>query len=166
MRSQPPRRLAVLVALAAAAALGVAFASEIWGGLVPCEICLLERWPYRIIVAIGLVAAIAPRGLVRPILSLALLCLLAAVALAAIHVGVEQHFWPSPFPECAAPHLAGASVADRLSSMPARPSVPCDRPVFLIHGVPLSMAAMNLLYALVFSAAMVVLLGRGSGGRT
>jgi hypothetical protein len=41
---------------------------------------------------------------------------------------------------------------DRLSAMPARPSKPCDDPTFLIPGLPLSMAAMNLLYALALSA--------------
>lgn len=149
--------------LAAAAALAIAYASEVWGGLVPCELCLLARWPYLIIVVVGLVAAIAPRNLVRPILSLTLLCLLAGIAIAATHVGVEFHLWPSPFPQCASPHITGTSVAQRLSAMPARPSAPCDEPTFLIPGVPLSMAALNLLYSLIFICALFVLLPRRSG---
>lgn len=78
-------------------------------------------------------------------------------AVAAVHVGVEFSWWPSPLPECAAPHITG-SVAERLASMPARPSKPCDEPTFLIQAVPLSMAAMNMLFALAFAAALAICL--------
>jgi disulfide bond formation protein DsbB len=154
----PPRTLAVLAALGAAAALAIAYASEIWGELVPCALCLVERWPYRIVIVLGLLAAIAPRGLARPLLFLAIVCLLADAAIAAVHVGVEFQWWPSPLPECAAPHFSGGSIADRLASMPARPAKPCDDPSFLIPGIPLSMAAMNMLYALGLSAVLAILL--------
>jgi disulfide bond formation protein DsbB len=155
-RSLPPRTLAVLAALGAAAALGVAYASEVWGELVPCALCLLERWPYRIVIILGLLAAIAPGNLTRPLLFLAIACLLADTAISAVHVGVEFKWWPSPLPECAAPRFSGGSIADRLASMPSRPSKPCDEPTFLVPGVPLSMAAMNLLFALAFSAALAI----------
>ncbi|HQT79212.1 MAG: hypothetical protein B7Z80_10695 [Rhodospirillales bacterium 20-64-7] len=162
MRTHPPRTLAVIAALGAAAALSVAYGSEIWGGLVPCALCLVERWPYRIVIVLGLFAAIAPRRLVRPILSLAILCLLVGAVIAFVHVGVEQTWWPSPLPECAAPHITGASIAERLASMPARPSKPCDEPTFLISGLPLSMAAMNLLFAAGFAAVLLILLPQRS----
>ena len=85
---------------------------------------------------------------------LAILTLLAGAVIAAVHVGVEFKWWPSPLPECAAPHITGASIADRLASMPSRPSKPCDDPTFLIPGVPVSMAAMNMLYGLVFAGVV------------
>jgi hypothetical protein len=44
--------------------------------------------------------------------------------------------------------------------MPLRPSKPCDAPTFLVPGLPLSMAAMNLLYALVFAAGLTMFLWR------
>ena len=43
-------------------------------------------------------------------------------AIAAVHVGVEFRWWPSPMPECAAPKFGGGSIADRLASMPLRPA--------------------------------------------
>ena len=49
----------------------------------------MERWPYRIVIVLGLLAAIAPTRLVRFILVLAVVCLLADAAIAAVHVGVE-----------------------------------------------------------------------------
>lgn len=156
MQRHASRTLAILVALVAAAALGVAYAAERWDELVPCALCLVERWPYRVVIVLGLLAAIAPRGLVRVLLVVAVLVLLADAGIAAVHVGVEWQWWPSPLPECAAPRLSGGSIAERLASMPARPSKPCDEPTFLIPGLPISMAMMNLLFALAFSAALAI----------
>ena len=66
----PRLRLAHLLAgLTAGAALFAALASEWWGGLVPCALCLVERWPYRIVIGLGLLAAITPRGLSRLLLN-------------------------------------------------------------------------------------------------
>lgn len=153
------RGAALFVMLAAGAALAAAVASEKLGGLVPCALCLLERWPYRAAIALGLMALLLPPAAARLVLVLASLALLADAALAAVHVGVEQHLWPSPLPECAAPHLSG-TVAERLAAMPARPAKPCDAPSYLVPGLPVSMAAMNLLYALLCSALLALWLWR------
>ena len=154
------RTVALLCMLAAGAALGIALASEHWGGLVPCALCLWERWPYRVAILLGMVTLVVPHRLARPLLLLLLLALLADVALAVVHVGVEQHYWPSPLPECAAPRLTGGSIAARLAQMPMQPAKPCDEPTFLIPGLPLSMAAMNLLYALAFAGLLAISLWR------
>ena len=158
MAGSSHRTLAILAALAAAAALGVAFAVEIWGKLPPCALCLLERWPYRAVIVLGLLAAALPRRPLRVLLVLAVVCLLADAAIAAVHVGVEMGWWPSPLPECAAPNLGSGSITERLAAMPARPAKPCDEPTYLIPGLPFSMAAMNTLFALAFSATLAICL--------
>ncbi len=155
-RSLSLRTIATLTALGAAAALAVAYASEIWDGLVPCPLCLLERWPYRIVIVLGLLAAIAPPMICRALLLIAALCLLADAGMAAVHVGVEFRWWASPLPECAAPRFSGGSIAERLAAMPARPSKPCEDAAFLIPGLPVSMAAMNMLYALALSLFIAI----------
>ena len=149
------RTLALLSALMAAAALGAALASEYWGGLVPCALCLLERWPYRVAIVLSLVAALVPPRAARALLGLVVLTLIVGAVLALTHVGVEAHWWPDPLPECAAPHFVGGTIAQRLASMPLRPSKPCDAPTYLIPFLPLSMAAMDL----IFAAAFAVVLG-------
>jgi len=157
----PRLRVALfLSAVAAGAALGVAFASEWYGGLVPCALCLIERWPYRIAIALGVLGLLLPRMLARIALALLALSILAGAAAAAVHVGVEAKWWPSPLPECAAPTFSGGTIAQRLASMPEKPSKPCDDPTYLIPFVPVSMAAMNLIYALVLCGAIVVFLWR------
>ncbi|HUC18998.1 MAG TPA: disulfide bond formation protein B [Acetobacteraceae bacterium] len=164
MRRIDHRAAGFAVAIAAAAALVVAEGAQHWLGLVPCALCLLERWPWRLAVVLGIVASLTrPREAGRGVLVLLALCLLASTALAFVHVGVERGLWPSPLPECAAPELHGTSLAQLLASMPARPSKPCDAPSFLIPGLPLSMAAMNLLYALVVLGLLVAYLARSGG---
>lgn len=154
------RVTALLSALAAGFALGLALASEYWGGLVPCAFCLLERWPYRVAIGLSLVALVMPRSVVRWLLGLVVVTMLVSAALAVVHVGVEQHFWPDPLPECAAPRFVGGSIAERLAHMPARPAKPCEDATYLIPGLPLSMAAMNLIYALVFAVALTIAIRR------
>ncbi len=165
MQRPPPRTLAVLAALVAAAGLAFAHALEIWGEMVPCALCLLERWPYRVVIVFGLLAALAPARLVRIILLAAVLCLLADGAIAFVHVGVEMGWWPSPLPECAAPHLSGGSIADRLASMPARPAMPCDQATFPIPAIPISLAAMNMLFALAFAGVLAMSMAGRSNKR-
>jgi disulfide bond formation protein DsbB len=157
MNGPPLRTIALGGTLAAAFALAIAHGSEIWAELVPCALCLWERWPYRIAAVCGIAAALAPRRYVAALVWLAILWLLGGAALGLVHVGVEMGWWPSPLPECAAPRFSSGSIADRLAAMPVRPSKPCDEPVFLIPGLPLSMASMSFLYAATVAAMMAVL---------
>jgi disulfide bond formation protein DsbB len=147
-------------AVVAAAALGIALASEAYEGLVPCALCLIERWPYRIAIVLGLTGLVLPRPLARIALVLLALTIFADAAVAAVHVGVEARWWPSPLPECVAPTFSGGTIAERLAAMPAKPSKPCEDPAYLIPFVPVSMAAMNLLFALVFAGAIGAFLWR------
>ncbi len=77
-----------------------------------------------------------------------------------MHVGVEQHWWPSPLPQCTAPDLSGLSPAERFARMPLRPSKPCEDPDYLIPWLPVTMAQANLVYALAVAAGLTTLLAR------
>lgn len=134
-----------MAALAIAAPL-LARGTEAWFGLVPCELCLWQRLPYWA----GAGAALAAAFLVRrpAMLQVAGLAVAASGLIAAFHLGVEAGWWPSPLPGCTVASTgAGASVDDLMAALRASPAKPCDEPAFLIPGLPLSMAAMNLIYA-------------------
>jgi disulfide bond formation protein DsbB len=146
--------IALAGSILAALALAIAHASEQWEGLVPCALCLLQRWPYRAVIVLGLLAAVVPRRFGRWLVWVMVIALIGDAAIAAVHVGVEAHWWPSPLPECAAPRFTGGTIAERLAAMPARPTKPCDEPAYLIPGLPISMAAMNLMFAVAFAAAL------------
>ena len=147
------QRAGLLGAVVAGAALIAARLSEAWGGLVPCALCLLERWPYRVAIALLLLALVLPR-VSRVMVGLAAVALLAGAALGALHVGVEQRYWPSPLPECQTPNFGGGTAAERLARMPTRPAKPCDDPTYLVPGVPVSMAAMNTGLSLLLGAGL------------
>ncbi|MBN8875511.1 MAG: disulfide bond formation protein B [Rhodospirillales bacterium] len=150
----PVRIVAVCSALLAAAALGIALALEQWEGLAPCALCLVERWPYRIVIGLGLLALLVGGRAARILLWLAVLALAADTAIAFVHVGVEQGWWPSPLPECQAPAFSGGSIAERLARMPAQPAKPCDSPSYLWPAIPVSLAAANFLFALGFTCML------------
>jgi disulfide bond formation protein DsbB len=144
----------------AGAGLATAILSESVLGLVPCALCLVERWPYRLAILFGALALASPRG-ARFFVALTALSMVAAAALGGVHVGVEQGAWPSPLPECAAPVLGSGTMAERLARMPARPAKPCDEPTFLIPAVPLSMAEMNLCFATAIAVGLGFMTIRG-----
>jgi disulfide bond formation protein DsbB len=154
------RAVAALCVLAAAAALAIALFVERFLGIVPCALCLIERKPYWAALGVRVVAMLLPRWSARVLLALVALLMLTNAGIAFLHVGVEQGWWPSPLPECAAPHVTAGSIAERLAQMPAHPSKPCDSPTYLLPPLPISMAAMNLIYALVFSVLLFFYVAR------
>ncbi|MCQ9155399.1 disulfide bond formation protein B [Acidomonas methanolica] len=150
------QRLAGLILVAAAvAALGCAWYVQHVMGIVPCELCLLARWPWRVVLVLGVAGCVLPYRAGRWAAMLSLPVLAVSVAIAVAHVGVEQHWWPSPFPSCRAPEFHPGSFRERLASMPLRPSKPCDAATYL-WGLPLSMAALSGLFALVVAGLAVL----------
>jgi disulfide bond formation protein DsbB len=137
------RLAAVFTAWAAAAALGTAYFAQYVLHLTPCELCLWERWPYRIVILLGILAALTRPLTTRIILGLAALTLLANTAIAGLHAGVEFGWWNSPLPECNGDLTPGAPL-------PLTPATPCDQPVYLIPHLPISMAMMDFCFALAF----------------
>jgi disulfide bond formation protein DsbB len=142
------RSAGLLTALGGLAALGVAYGAQYFEGLAPCPLCLWERWPYRVVIVLGVLAALSRPATARVILGIAAAALLAAAALGFLHAGVEFHWWPSPLPECNGILRPGAPL-------PMIPAKPCDSPSFLVPGLPVSMAVMNFIYATAF--ALVVM---------
>lgn len=150
------RRVALAGAVGGAAAMAVALGSEHFMDLIPCALCLRERWPYRIAIGLGLVGAVLPPRAGRVMCWLLVASYVAAAGLAFVHVGVEQRWWKSPLPECAAPDLRGLTPAERFARMPSTPSKACEDPDYLIPGVPVSFVQMNFVYAVAMSAGLAM----------
>lgn len=147
-------RVAGLVTgLVAAAALGIAYYAEYGMHLVPCELCLLERWPYRVTLILGVLALLVGGRLARWLVALAGVAMLANVAIAGLHAGVEFHWWVSPFPECNGILTPGAAL-------PMVPSVSCDRGVYLLHGLDLTMTQMDFIGSICFMVLLFFMASR------
>ena len=146
LRSLTPARAATLVLLGALLALLVALASQYWGGLAPCELCLDQRWA---LVAAGILATpgifleTKPKA-ARIFLLLAGAAALVGAGIAVFHVGVEQHWWQGTS-SCTTQIKAGMSAADFEAAILAAPIVRCDDIAWSLFGI--SMAGYNILYS-------------------
>jgi disulfide bond formation protein DsbB len=163
MTRRPEKAFALAALAACAAALLVAQAAQHLLGFIPCEFCLLERWPYRIGIVVATLAWASPRRPARVLLWGLVAILLAACGLSLTHTGVELHWWPDPIAACSVPDLRGMTIAQRLAAMPARPAKSCSEPDFLIPGLPVSMTQMGLIYALAVCLCLAICLSRSKG---
>jgi disulfide bond formation protein DsbB len=140
------RALALLALAASAAVLGAALASQYWGGLLPCELCLAERWPWAAAIAISVLGALAGPRLSPAFLTLPLgLAFAAGAALAAYHVGVEEHWFAGPA-ACTAGAGAPKTLAALRAELLSRQGPRCDVPAWSLFGI--SLAGWNFLASL------------------
>jgi disulfide bond formation protein DsbB len=143
------RRTAFVILILGLAALAVAYGAQYALGMAPCELCFWERWPYRVAVLAGVLALLLPPPWRRLLLWLGAASFLADIGIALLHVGVEQAWWPSPFPACSAANIFKGNVSSLMANLPATPAKPCDAPNFLVPGLPISFTTMDFLYALI-----------------
>lgn len=129
------------------------------GGLEPCELCLLERWPYYIgipLLAIALIAGKQPL-LATSILALAAALFLSGTVIAAYHVGVERHWIAGPT-ACTLPITEPDSIAALKAQLPAQQPVRCEVIQWSLFGV--SLAGWNLIASVALVVTAVSGLGR------
>jgi disulfide bond formation protein DsbB len=131
-------RLIILALAGSLAVLAGAFAFEYIGGLAPCHLCLLQRWPHAAAVGIGLLALAVP-GRLLPLAGAAAALTTAGIGL--YHTGVERLWWAGPT-SCSAGSIAGIDVKDLLDpTIVVAPVVRCDEVAWQMLG--LSMASWN-----------------------
>jgi len=155
------RAFAGFVLMASAIVLGTALLSQYWGGLAPCELCLLQRWPWAAAIAISLVALIAGRGALLPWVALGLaLIFVLGVVVAFYHVGVEQHWFAGPS-ACTASGGGAMTLEDMKRQILGTAPVLCDRVQWSLFGV--SLAGWNLLASLGMAAICAAVFTRTRG---
>ncbi|PZQ99565.1 MAG: disulfide bond formation protein B [Cereibacter sphaeroides] len=123
-----------------------ALAFQYLGGLAPCHLCILQRWPHLAAVLIGLVALMVP-GRLLPLFGAAAALITAGIGL--YHTGVERLWWQGPT-SCSAGSIAGIDMKDLLDpTIVVAPVVRCDQVAWEMLG--LSMASWNMLASLVLA---------------
>ena len=131
-------RSILLAAAGSLALLGGALAFQVFGGLSPCHLCLLQRWPHAAAILIAGLALALPGQL------LPLAGAMAAATTAGIgmyHAGVEQHWWPGP-DTCTAGDIAGLTTTDLTTQLLSNTTVvQCDQIAWALAGI--SMAGWN-----------------------
>ncbi|HEV8680858.1 MAG TPA: disulfide bond formation protein B [Stellaceae bacterium] len=148
-----PRGFAGFVLAASTIVLGTALLSQYWGGLAPCELCLIQRWPWGAAIALSLAGLVLGSRPALPRMALASAVVFAAgAAIAFYHVGVEQHWFAGPS-ACTARGGGAMTLEEMKRQILGTTPVLCDRVQWALFGV--SLAGWNL----VASLAMVALCG-------
>ncbi|MGN6488521.1 MAG: disulfide bond formation protein B [Devosia sp.] len=153
------RLLAGLAFLLGLAAILGAWGSELFGGLVPCELCLEQRLAYYWGLPVLALVLILWNRLPRAALLAGLLVAAAIFAwgtyMGTYHAGVEWRFWPGP---TACTGTGGDVSFSDLTNLNAAPRVvPCDVVQFRFLG--LSLAGYNALVSIAIVVALLASAG-------
>ena len=142
--------------LIAAATIAGAWFFQLVLDIVPCPMCLEQRWAYYAIIPLAVLIAIAakagaPRSLLLAGLALIALAALCNAVYGGYHAGVEWKFWAGPS-SCTGPgiNLGGGSLLDQLDKVKV---VPCDVVQWRFLGI--SLAGYNALISLLMAAIAV-----------
>ena len=138
--------------LAVGAILG-ALAFQHIGGILPCELCLKQRYAYYtgvslLFAALVLLSSGQRRRAALLFLAVALMFLANSV-LGVYHAGVEWHFWPGP-EACTGAQNLSTSVGGLLNSLPSTTVIRCDEAAWRLGGI--SLAGWNVVVSLLVLA--------------
>jgi disulfide bond formation protein DsbB len=144
MRPAAAARLIAL--LLPAALLGGALGSQYLGGLIPCEMCMWQRWPHAAAIVLAALAFTAPAesGRSRTLTLLAALAIAVSGAIGVYHAGVEAKIFEG-FTTCTST-ASGATTAELLKQITHAPLIRCDQVQFRFLGI--SMAGWNAILSL------------------
>ncbi|MFC6637964.1 disulfide bond formation protein B [Sulfitobacter sp. JBTF-M27] len=146
------KTLILLATLGSAALLLGAFGFQHIGGLLPCKMCLWQRWPHAAAVVIGTILLLGgPRILVWT----GGLAAATTGAIGTYHAGVEWRWWPGPTSCSGGGTDLGALDGGALLSLDTPTGViMCDEIVWQFLG--LSMAGWNAVIAFGLTALWIL----------
>ncbi len=153
------RTILLFQAFASTAMLGTALVSQYGFSLHPCHLCILQRYPYAAVMALGLGGALFAR---KPkhwqaLIWLNLLIWLIGAGIAGYHAGVEAGVFPGP-ESCTTSGGADDSLEALRAEILNAPLVSCAQA--MAHFLGLSMAAWNAIGAVLLAVITVFLLRR------
>ncbi|WP_448662965.1 disulfide bond formation protein B [Sphingomonas sp. CJ20] len=152
-------RAAQWIALLLPAALvGGALFSQLFG-LIPCEMCMWQRWPHYSAIAVAALSFVVPWRPARLAL-VVIAALLVAVSggIGIFHAGVEYHWWPG-ITACTAQSTV-ADPMEMLNEALRRPLIRCDVPQWTLFGI--SLAGFNAVFSLVGAAVILGFAAKGT----
>lgn len=153
------RSMPLIMALIAAAALGMALIGQYGFNLHPCVLCIYQRYPYGIVIALGLIGfalSFKNQKAVAGIMALIGLTFLANSIIAFYHTGVEQKWWKSFLEGCSVPELKG-DMNEILATIQSRSNAArCDEIPWSDPILNLSMANYNVIFCLGLAVAAFI----------
>ena len=121
-------------------------------GLLPCVMCLWQRWPHRIAIALAVLGLAIPNAIIA---WLGAASALVGAGLALLHTGVERAWWDGPqvCGASAAQDLGSLSVDELFDTTSGPQLVLCNEAAW--HFLGLSMASWNGLICLALAAIWI-----------
>lgn len=151
-------RTAQLIALFLPLALiAGALGSQLFGGLIPCEMCHWQRWPHYAAIIAAAVSFAVPHRPTRMLFVLFAGVLIAlSGAIGVFHAGVEYHWWPGITP-CSTDVAHGDPLKIMMEQF-GKPIVRCDAAQWSLFGI--SLAGFNAILSLGGAVAIFALAAR------
>jgi disulfide bond formation protein DsbB len=152
--ARPALPAAAAIAVIAAATLAGAWFFQLALGLVPCPLCLEQRYAYYLAIPLGALTALAaardaPRSVLLGGLAILAVAALGNAWLGGYHAGVEWGLWQGPT-ECSGPVGNLGSAGDLLQRLDTVKVIRCDEVQWRFLG--LSLAGYNVLISLLMAA--------------
>jgi disulfide bond formation protein DsbB len=153
-RNHPALAASLAITVIAAATLAGAWFFQLVLDILPCELCLEQRYAYYLAIPLGALTALAAaKGASRAVLLAGLAILgLAALGNAGLgfyHAGVEWHFFAGPT-DCTGPIGNLGSAGNLLERLDTVKVIRCDEVQWRFLG--LSLAGYNVLISLLMAA--------------
>jgi len=152
--ARPAQTAALAIAIMAAATLAGAWFFQLVLEILPCPLCLEQRYAYYFAVPFAFLVALAairgaPRGVLLAGLAILALAVLANAVLGTYHAGVEWGLWKGPT-DCTGPVGNLGSAGTLLERLDTVKVVRCDEVQWRFLG--LSLAGYNVLISLLMAA--------------
>jgi disulfide bond formation protein DsbB len=143
------RGLALLVPLAL---IGGALFSQFVGKLIPCEMCMWQRYPHYAAIGVAVLAFVVPdRRATYALVAIAALLIGTSGVIGVMHAGVEYKWWPG-FTPCTAGFKPGATGMEMIEMLRHAPVVRCDTAQWTLFGI--SLAGFNAIISLTGALAI------------
>jgi disulfide bond formation protein DsbB len=153
-RNHPALAASLAITVIAAATLAGAWFFQLVLDILPCELCLEQRYAYYLAIPLGALTALAaakgaPRMLLLAGLAILGLAALGNAGLGFYHAGVEWHFFQGPT-DCTGPIGNLGSAGNLLERLDTVKVIRCDEVQWRFLG--LSLAGYNVLISLLMAA--------------
>lgn len=138
-----------------AGALIMAFSLENFGGIMPCQFCIYERYPYMVAGIIALIAIVINQKSMDPLwMVMCFLCFVIGFGVSLYHVLIEHHLIEIP-QTCSAGSYEGSFMALKKGLLKVKKLARCDQ-------VPMKILNLSLVeHNALLSFAMICLSGFG-----
>ena len=150
------KHLLLFLSLASAGVLGGALVGQYGFDLYPCDLCIYQRWPHGVVIAVGLLGALGLKDARQQSAALAVCCLslLVGAGIAGYHSGVEWGWFAGP-DACSAEAGDDLTIEELRAQIAGAPLVSCKQAMAYIFG--LSMAVWNALISVGLVGMVIII---------